>query len=177
MISEGSKERIVRLPSPGVTVMDFEALYEQHAGWMYRLAFAILRQPQDAEDAVQEAFLTVARKPGFYGALTGGPLKAALTVITRSRALNILRKRREIADSELTDRNLPGDQVSFTFGLSWEEAVASLPSSVREMVLLHFADGFTAAEIADLLDVKQETVRKTLYRARKQLRRPLEAGD
>lgn len=177
MISEGSKDRIVRLPSPGVTVMDFEALYEQHAGWMYRLAFAILRQPQDAEDAVQEAFLTVARKTGFYGTLEAERLKAALTVITRSRALNILRKRREIADSELTELNLPGDRVSFTFGLSWEEAVASLPSAVREMVLLHFADGFTAEEIADMLDAKKETVRKTLYRARKQIRRHLEEGD
>ena len=154
--------------------MNFEVLYEQHAAWMYRLAFAVLRQPQDAEDAVQEAFLTVARKPGFYGALTAERLKAALIVITRSRALNILRKRREIADSELTELNLPGDKVSFTFGLSWEEAIASLEPSVREIVLLHFADGFSAEEIADMLDSKKETVRKTLYRARKRIRLHLE---
>ena len=154
--------------------MNFDELYEQHAAWMYRLAFAILRQPQDAEDAVQEAFLTVARKPGFYEALTGEGLKAALTVITRSRALNILRKRRELADSELTELNLPGDTLSFTFGLSLKEAIASLPPATREIVLLHFADGFSAEEIADMLNAKKDSVRKTLYRARKAIRRQWE---
>ena len=154
--------------------MDFEALYESYAGWMYRLAHAILRQPQDAEDAVQEAFLTVAKKPEFYAALTPERLKAALTVITKSRALDILKKRRDTADPELIEETLPGDTVSVTDGLLLQHAMASLPPAARETVLLHYADGFTVPEIAELLDAKTETVKKTLYRARKQLRRFME---
>ena len=154
--------------------MDFETLYNQYAGWMYRLAYAVLRQPQDAEDAVQEAFLTVAKKPAFYGALTDERLKAALAVVTKSRAINILKARRETADPELIEQMLPDREISFTAGLLAEEAIASLPPSVRETVLLHFADGFSVPEIAAMQGTKKDTVRKTIYRAKKQLRRYLE---
>ena len=98
-------------------------------------------------------------------------MKAALTVITRSRSVNILRKRRETADPELIERTLPGDEISMTAGLILEEAIAALPPKQREILLLRFADGFSLREIAEMLDEKPETVRKALYRARKQVRR------
>jgi RNA polymerase sigma-70 factor (ECF subfamily) len=151
--------------------MDFTAFYEENAGWMFRLAKAILKNEQDAEDALQEAFLTVVRKWDFYSSLDKDAMKAALTVITRSRSVNILRKRRETADPELIERTLPGDEISMTAGLILEEAIAALPPKQREILLLRFADGFSLREIAEMLDEKPETVRKALYRARKQVRR------
>ena len=157
--------------------MDFEALYERYAARMYRLAFAVLKQTQDAEDAVQEAFITVAKKADLYGSLPEEKLKAALIVITKSRALNILRKRREIPDGELIERTLPGDTVPLSGGIGLKEAIASLPAAAREMVLLRFADGFSVKEIAGMLDAKPETVRTTLYRARGQIRRFLESEE
>ena len=69
--------------------MDFTAFYEENAGWMFRLAKAILKNEQDAEDALQEAFLTVVRKWDFYTSLDKDALKAALTVITRSRSVPV----------------------------------------------------------------------------------------
>ena len=151
--------------------MDFTAFYEENAGWMFRLAMAILKNEQDAEDALQEAFLTVVQKWDFYSSLDKDAMKAALTVITRSRSVNILRKRRETADPELIERTLPGDEISMTAGLILEEAMAALPPKQREILLLRFADGFSLREIAEMLDEKPETVRKALYRARKQVRR------
>ena len=157
--------------------MDFDAVYEQYAGWMYRLAFAVLRQPQDAEDAVQDAFLTLASKLDFYGSLSPERMKAALTVVTRSRAINILRKRKESADPEMMEQTLPGDSVSVTDGLLLQEAMAALPPASREIIILHYADGFTVPEIADLLGSKKEAVKKALYRARKRLHRFMEGEE
>ena len=157
--------------------MDFTAFYERHAGWMYRLACAILKNSQDAEDAVQEAFITVFRRADFYGSLEEDRLKAALTVIVKSRAINILRKRRESTDPELMERVLSGDEVSMTTGLILEEAIASLPAGQREIIILHFADGFSVAEISEMQGVRRESVRKALYRARKQIRRYMESED
>ncbi|MBO4872493.1 MAG: RNA polymerase sigma factor [Lachnospiraceae bacterium] len=158
--------------------MDFTAFYERHAGWMYRLACAILKNSQDAEDALQDAFITVFRRADFYGSLEEDRLKAALTVIVKSRSINILRKRREEStDPELMERMLPGDEISLTAGLMLEEAIAALPPRQREILLLHFADGFSESEIAEMLDCGRENVRKTLYRARKQIRRYLESEE
>ncbi|MBP3729358.1 MAG: RNA polymerase sigma factor, partial [Lachnospiraceae bacterium] len=143
-------------------------------GWMYRLAYGILRQPQDAEDAVQEAFLTLAARPDFYAALPPEGLKAALAVITKSRSLNILKKRPVTA--ELCEVVLPGEDFCVTEGLVLQEAMALLPPAAREIVLLHYGEGFTVPEIARMLGAKQDSVKKILYRARKQLRRIMKEG-
>ena len=148
--------------------MDFEALYQQYAGRMLRLANRILQNPQDAEDAVQEAFF--ARKAEYYASLSSEKREAALTVITKSRAINILRRRRETADTELLKQTLPDASVSVTSGILLEEAIAALPPSQRDVLLLRCADGFSLGEIAEMTGLKRENVRKLLYRARKQIR-------
>ena len=150
--------------------MDFEALYQQYAGRMLRLANRILQDPQDAEDAVQEAFFTVARKAEYYASLSSEKREAALTVITKSRAINILRKRRESTDTELIEQTLPDAALSVTSGILLQEAIAALPPSQRDVLLLRCADGFSLGEIAEMTGLKKENVRKLLYRARKQIR-------
>ncbi|MBQ4426109.1 MAG: RNA polymerase sigma factor [Lachnospiraceae bacterium] len=154
--------------------MDFTELYDQHAGRMFRLASAILRNPHDAEDAVQEAFLTVARKKDFYAAMSKEKLAAALTVIVKSRAIDILRRRTESADMDLIGQTLPDAAVSVTSGILLEEAIASLPGRQRDVLLLSCADGFTTAEIAEMTGLTRENVRKLLYRAKKQVRAYME---
>ncbi len=157
--------------------MDFTELYQQHAGRMFRLAQLILQDPHDAEDAVQEAFLTLARKKDFYGAMSGEKLSAALTVIVKSRAIDILRKRRENTDEELIEKTLPDAAVSVTSGILLEEAMASLPGRQRDIFLLSCADGFSVGEIAEMTGLTKENVRKLLYRAKKQLRAYMEGTE
>ena len=154
--------------------MDFTELYQQHAGRLFRLAQLILQDPHDAEDAVQEAFLTLARKKDFYRAMSGEKLSAALTVIVKSRAIDILRKRRDSADAELIEHTLPDAAVSVTSGILLEEAIAQLPGRQRDVLLLACADGFSPAEIAEMTGLTKENVRKLLYRAKKQVRAYME---
>src|SRR5262249_26693957 len=66
-------------------------LYDRHAGLVYGLAMAILRSPEEAQDLVQEVFLTLCDQRNYDAAR--GSVGAYLTTVTRTRAIDRLRRR------------------------------------------------------------------------------------
>lgn len=57
-----------------------------------------------------------------------------------------------------------------------EDAIAKLNPRYREVILLHYAYGYKTSELADMLDMKQDSVRRLLWRAKEALRKNLEEG-
>ena len=169
----------------------FAELAMPYMDQLYSAALRLTRNPSDAEDLVQEAYLRAYR--GFHGFEEGTNLKAWLYRILTNTFINEYRKaKRRPAESELDDledlylyRRLGGgDEPQAARSPETEvleripehdvkEAVESLPEQYRMAVLLADVEGFSYKEIADILDIPIGTVMSRLHRGRKMLQRAL----
>ena len=146
--------------------VDWEALVTDHEQALYRAALAILGDPQEAEDAVQDAFLKFLEKAPEDLEHPGAWLMRVLVNGCKSR----LRARRRHPWVELLDVYPAPD------GDSREvlEAVMALPEKLRTVIHLHYYEGYAVREIAQLLGVTVSTVKMRMKRGRDALRERLE---
>ncbi len=165
----------------------FEALYDRYKDYLYRLAFSVLRNEAEAEDAVQETFLDVLKALPTYD--VDGPARFETwlyrVAINRAR-MRLRRKRPELAkwddlEEGLERLPLPGGQNPEPAVIDRETAVAlwravdRLPDTHRLPVLLRYREGFSYEEIGEILGIQLGTVKSRLYNAHKKLARFL--GD
>lgn len=150
------------------------ALVDQYASTLYRVAFSVLRNASDAEDAVQETFLRVLRHRDTLGEVRDH--RVWLIRIVWNIVLD--RKRRAKTRPETDDvaelaRVLPAS------GLSAEDRAAAaqhhaqvlscvekLPGNEREVLMLSAFEELSSVEIALVLDITESSVRSRLFRAR-----------
>jgi RNA polymerase sigma-70 factor (ECF subfamily) len=150
------------------------ALVDQYAGALYRVAYSVLRNPSDAEDAVQEAFLRVLRHRESLDEVRDH--RVWLIRIVWNIVLD--RKRRAKTRPE-TDDVTELARVLPSTGLSQEErsaaaqhhahvlsCVEQLPAKEREVLLLSAFEELTSVEIASVLEITESSVRSRLFRAR-----------
>ncbi len=155
----------------------FEALYKAHSGRLYRLACRMLGNPADAEDLLQEIFLSAHRKlESFRGdsALGTWLYRLAMNQIldhVRSRAgrngqlTDGLDDATSIADAgghRLADRAI--DRIDL------ERALEELPEGSRAAFLLHDVEGLEHREVADVLGIAEGTSKSQVHKARLRLR-------
>lgn len=152
----------------------FEAMYSAYRGLMFHAANRILQNPQDAEDAVHLAFLSLAncRLPAELG-----PQARHLAAVTAERkAIDLYRARKRRPEVEL-EENLPGCAPPPSDG-TLAGAMAALPPRYREALLLKYYNGYSAAEIGELLGTTAANVRQILARAKRKLAEELaERGE
>jgi RNA polymerase sigma-70 factor (ECF subfamily) len=150
------------------------ALVDQYAGALYRVAYSVLRNPADAEDAVQEAFLRVLRHRHTLGEVRDH--RVWLIRIVWNIVLD--RKRRAKTRPE-TDDVAELARVLPSTGLSAEEIAAAaqhhahvlacvdrLPAKERQALMLSAFEELTSVEIAAVLGITESSVRSRLFRAR-----------
>jgi RNA polymerase sigma factor (sigma-70 family) len=162
----------------------FGDLVDRHRAEAVRLARRLLRRPQDAEDAVQEAllhaFLGLARLRSpdrFRGWLLGIVLNNARS-LWRQRpeyALEDWVGGRALAEATVLDAEPSPEVVHASRELHRlvMEAIGTLPADQRDTVELHYVDGLKIWEIASLIDAPVGTVKARLHRARARLRTTL----
>lgn len=146
----------------------FGELYLRHREWAWRVARRIIRDPDLAWDAVQEAFRHVlALFPGFE-------LRARFTSflypVVKNAALTALRRRRSesvAAEEILAPESGPGLPPEVRAALV--RALAELPAIHREIVLLRFADGMTLEALAEVLGIPLGTAKSRLHNALRKL--------
>lgn len=144
-----------------------ETLIERHTNAMLRAAAAILGDPYEAEDAVQDAFLRfLEKRPVFRDE---GHERAWLLTVTANGCKSRLRVRKRHSAVQLLDTCPAPDEPSREL----LEAVLSLPANQRAAVHLHYYEGYTTDEIAAILGQRPGTVRSHLSRAREALREQL----
>ncbi len=150
------------------------ALVDQYAGALYRVAYSVLRNPADAEDAVQEAFLRVLRHRESLGEVRDH--RVWLIRIVWNIVLD--RKRRAKSRPETDDVDELARMLPST-GLSAEEVAAAaqhhaqvlacvdrLPPKERQVLILSAFEELTSVEIASVLGITESSVRSRLFRAR-----------
>ncbi|HXA29182.1 MAG TPA: RNA polymerase sigma factor [Candidatus Angelobacter sp.] len=144
--------------------------FAQHSDAVYHLALVVLRNAEDARDAMQTAFERAWQHRNRYD--TARPMRSWLLAIASHEAISLARRRRVRAALTLHDSHPaagPPAQVSLEL---WE-AIGSLPASHRAVVALFYLHGFSIEEIAALLDVPAGTVGSRLHTARRRLREML----
>jgi RNA polymerase sigma factor (sigma-70 family) len=159
-----------------------------HLDAAYNLAKWLTRNEHDAEDVVQDAYLRAIRH---FDGFQGGEGRAWLLAIVRNRCYDSLRHKgvREQTtpfDQELHDTRQasPDPEASLLqrerAGLL-RQALAELPSDLREVLVLRELEELSYKEIANIVGVPMGTVMSRLSRARKRLQEillvPQNAGD
>ena len=153
----------------------FEAMYSAYRGLMFHVANRILQNAQDAEDAVHLAFLSLAncRLPPELG-----PQARHLAAVTAERkAIDLYRAQRRRPEVELEEESFPGCAPPPSDG-TLAGAMAALPPRYREALLLKYYNGYSAAEVGQLLGTTAANVRQILARAKRKLAEELvERGE
>ncbi len=142
--------------------------YDLYAGLVNGLAIRILRDPAEAEDTVQEVFVQAWQQASRFDAARGTP-EAWLSTITRSRALDRLRKR--TSRREDPEQTTAGSAVPRTAeAIAVRDALEALPPEQRRALELAYYEGLTQSEIAERLREPLGTVKTRIRTAMIRLR-------
>jgi RNA polymerase sigma-70 factor (ECF subfamily) len=153
-------------------------LVTRFAAPVRRLAYAILRDTDEAEDAAQDGVLQALVKLDRYDPTR--PFGPWLMRIVTNAAID-RRRRRAVRDTNELDEELAGggplpdvevDRLALRQRLAM--ALDKLPERYRVAVVLFDVEGYSQAEIAEILGVAPGTVRSAVFHARRRLRRWLE---
>jgi len=170
-VDDRARDRTERAGAEEATLA---ALVSQYAGTLYRVAFSVLRNPADAEDAVQEAFVRVLRHRETLGEVRDQ--RVWLIRIVWNIVLD--RKRRAKTRPETDDvaelaRVLPSDGLTAEQIASAAQhhahvlaCVEQLPAKERQVLMLSAFEELTSVEIAAVLGITESSVRSRLFRAR-----------
>ena len=158
----------------------FEELYIKYKQDMYSVAHSILHNVEDAEDAVHQAFLTIANNFEKVRKIPCQEIKAYIVIIIRNVSINIYNsnKRKTEHSAELND-NVTVDvdileQYEYT---QLVKVISELPQIYKDIVYLYYLEEFTAKEVAKMLNISVDTVWKRAERAKKLLKEALERGE
>lgn len=161
---------------PGVNPPDFEQIFLPHLDAAYNVARWLLRNEQDAEDAVQEAFVRAHKS---FGRFRGGDGKAWLMTILRNVCYTMLRKLHRHETPEPFDEEIHQGRGETEMqdalrrkanAESIHCALQKLPDDFREVIVLHDLEGLAYKEIAAVAGIPIGTVMSRLARARQRLR-------
>ncbi len=156
----------------------FSALVHRQSPFLYRVAFSLLRNPQDAEDAVQETFLKLYRTAGWLemdderAFLARAVWRVGLTRLSRSGAKE-MKHSEDVTGMELAaSGESPEDHaVGQSQRNLLNRLIEGLPEELRQPLLLSAVEGMTSAEVALTLGIPEGTVRTRMMRARTELKR------
>lgn len=185
--SELTDERLVLLSKDG-DLDAFNRLVDRFQGTVYSLCLRLLGNPQAAEDATQEAFLSAFRSISRF---EGGNFRSWLLRIAANESKDELRRRsrRDRAGSldqmfgtleapiEVPDP-APGADIEVErkeLGATLQRALDRLPFDQRQAVVLLDVHGYRYEEIATMTGSSLGTVKSRIHRARERLRRDLSA--
>jgi len=145
----------------------FEALMTRYQAPLFRYLRGLLGDQEQARDLVQETFLRAYRSIGSLE--DPGLLRSWLYRIAHNQAYSALRRRRLISWLPLTfgqHISTPAPDRGAIEAARIAEALTRLPVQLRAPLLLHLVAGFSYAEVADLLQVSEGTVRMRISRGR-----------
>lgn len=153
----------------------FIELHDEYSQVMYKKAYSVLRDSSLAEDVVQESFIRVVENFDKIIKKKCPQTRKYFVNIVRSISIDVYRKRKKQQvlsfdefEGTIADRfeNIEGilDEMEM------EKYFLQLPKSYYVILSLKYDDGYTYKEIASILDITEENVKKRLFRARNKLR-------
>jgi len=156
----------------------FAALVDRHARFLYRVAFGLLRNQQDAEDAVQETLLKLYRGDAWLAIeneqafLARSVWRAGLNRLTTAGA-KAMRHAEDVSEMELASAG-PNPEQQAMAGSERElmrSLIEELPETLRQPLLLSAVEGMRSPQVSEILEIPEGTVRTRVMRAKVELRR------
>ena len=156
----------------------FEELYEKYANDVLRVSYFYLGDRQKAEDVCQDVFVRLITNAPV---LQEGREKAWLLKVALNRCRDLWRgawvKRVVLGSPAFELVPAPDEIGKLTEQQELMEAINRLPSSFKEVILLHYYQGYGITEIAEMRELPEGTISSRLSRGRKKLEQILKGGD
>ena len=159
----------------------FVRIYEKYRYFLWYLANERLQDPYLAEDAVQETFLALTRHMDKTAEVDSAATRNFLATIVKSKAIDLIRRRKGIRDEEFDESVLRDWQEDPLEAWLVQEnyrqilkAVGELEEIYRVVFEYKYLHELTDREIAEILKVSPKTVNVRIFRARKKLQKLLE---
>jgi RNA polymerase sigma-70 factor (ECF subfamily) len=151
-------------------------IYKLYSRSMYNVSFRITGREEDAEDALQEAFISAFKNLGSYrhDATFGAWLKR----IVVNKSINVLKKRKHelMPEDEHWDVAEQDTHIDYreemTIGRV-KQAIEELPDGYRTVLSLYLLEGYDHQEIAEIMGITESTSKSQLNRAKAKLREKL----
>ncbi|HEV2447602.1 MAG TPA: RNA polymerase sigma factor [Candidatus Sulfopaludibacter sp.] len=153
----------------------FLRLFDDHHLPLFRFACRLTGSAADAEDIVQECFLALLRPECAFDPKRTA-IRTYLFGAVRNQALKLLRRREQGEPPDSPDRRTPErDALRGEVAAAVARAIAELPDTQRDVLLLAHYEQLPLAEIAEILELEVAAVKSRLQRARATLRETLAA--
>lgn len=150
-------------------------IINKYKNQLYATVLRMTKNPQDAQDLVQEAFIKVYHQLGKYD--KKGPFYGWLYRVTINHCMDEFRKKRyqmkQVEMNEETILNPNHPEVIFIKkekNRQLERLIGSLPEDERMIILLRYVNELSYNEISELMDIPLSQVRNKLHRAKKKMR-------
>lgn len=145
-----------------------EIIYQAYRGLMYHTANQILHHPQDAEDVVQEAFVSIAGHLSKIDHPVCSKTKAYVVAVARSKAIDCYRRKQRHPELTYQEEHV-GVPPAYFRESSVAQCILQLPKRYRQALLLRYWYGYDRREIAELLHITEANATKLIQRAKKRL--------
>jgi RNA polymerase sigma factor (sigma-70 family) len=153
----------------------YSHIINKYKNRLYATILRMTKNPQDAQDLVQDAFIKVYRNLDKYDA--SGSFSSWLYRVSINHCMDEFRKKRystvqvEIDETKVVNREHP--EVVFLKkekSRQLERLISTLPEDERLIILLRYINEISYEEIGEMIDVPLSTVRNKLHRAKKKMR-------
>ena len=147
------------------TELEIERIIDTYGNMLFRICLVILCNENDAEDVVQDVFITyLTKSPTFHDSEheKAWLIKIATNRCKNMRRYNFIRKHMDIHDLQLYCKD------EENYGLL--DHLMKLPHKHKVVLLLHYVEGFKVDEIAKILNITTSAVKKRLQRGRDLIR-------
>ena len=136
---------------------------------MYKTAIAILKDEDDANDAIQEALYSAYKN--YYSLREKSYFTTWIIKILINKCCNIINKNKKIAYIDDTViQNTASSEDNYEIENSLEWVLNQIDKELKEIVVLYYYDDFSVADIANVVDIPQGTIKSRLSRAREQIK-------
>ena len=157
----------------------FVRVYEKYRYLLYKITYDVLNDSHLAEDALQEAFWKIARNMEKLGDIDAVATKRYIITVAKRAAIDIYRKRRrqlkeEVLVDELSRVAEPCTYMEADVDNEVLDILKNLPVKYRDVFLLKYSGNLEDEEIARLLEITEDAVRKRISRGKLMIREAIE---
>lgn len=154
----------------------FEKLYRKYVKMMYNIAFSVLQNEFEAEDAVSSAFEKLMRQKDKVPDVESDRTRVYLAVTVRNTSIDLYRKKKRMVEVPWESAE-EMEKIPYVYQRDHEEDlglledIRNLPEKYRQTLSLKYTAGYTDREIAEILNISESNVRKRIERAKKMLQK------
>ena len=153
----------------------FADLYEKYRTLMFVAAFNVLKNEDDAEDAIHHAFLSIIKNWDKINTIDPSKIRSYLVITAERKALDIIRATTKYPCQY--DENISGVDFAMPANSSdLAEALRKLPAKYRQVLLLRYDYGCEIKELMRFYRMNDTGVYKLISRAKQELEKLLEEG-